>query len=1308
MAPMTVFASGADTVEVGANLLEDIDPEYSSVAVEMETDEEGVANGFLQVKRANTWSNGDTRWRGLAYTFNTPIEKGNTYFLEFRMRTTTKPVNTNTDDSSIATDGKNYTRIRINGNVTHSTTNSTSWSVKSAGQGTELLHNKNGMDEIWINEEWNTYVVALENVTATADNAYIYFCGGTGDFPESFEIDDFRLYTIVDGNPSNCTEDCYDFSTLPRIETHTEAVKGVFQPIWQNDFTKSSKPSVIYVNRTSGYSRIPANSGSDTCVSYDMDGLMLTPGTYKLEAELRRGDWYMDGSENKSNVTATIDFAEGTNDRTFKKAVDITWSNVSEKITITENTELSAISFETLGESNALDIGNVSFMLVAPLLDGTTEELGSSTTLTTTDLLDGATVTFGDSATKSVPVNADNGYLTIAPRTGTVNMNLFPIKLNVIPDGETTYYVSFNIRSSVLLSNNDTSRTDTDLFRFRVMANVDNVERVNAGYSEKYIVPTSSSTVIMDKDPNGSNRYGRIPMDGEWAHFEGKFTPSASEGSLELFINRGTADERLPIDIDDFKVWTDDGEIFSADFNDSTKLYVGTSTDYNKFYPSAGVSFVYDIQDEFIRVTPNAENIPSVSYDLTGIGAVYGEGIYSFDAELRAGEYVFDNYPYKGTNDSHEVTVTFNLNDIDATDGDEDKTEVITRGLNTMWEEMQFSVIVPAGYELTGYTVTTNYTGMPLDVKNAKLSSDKFPVIEDTESDDINYLNGVTMRTENTTPVLVSNDDTTYLSIGERLNDSTNFLVIKLKADMNAGEKYYVSMRVRGTDGATTKIRPKFDLDSKDDTLVVMEAFSAENGGNLTVDGLDTVAGMNAEYIVPTQAVVDAGVSSWVIMDHEAGDHKRVFPLTNVTSEWQTFEGYFTLAQDVSANASQIVIQRGNDSKHVQPFEIDDLVVWKQVGDRKSIVYENYFENEEDLDGIAAKAVIDRITPVSDYFCLEPFDVSSEMTITYNLALTDEQRVEGRYRFGVKVRTATEAQAKAVVSFIYNDGTTDTERFTIGNDWSGIGITKSFDAAPNIKAISISIDSDVPVFLTAPKLNIQYKWEHGYPNWGITMVLLKKMQGKMQVPKRVEFLPDGDFETIQPVIYNSAIAKTQTEADAGFWAKQTAGHATTLEVVTEENNTFVRVNDVDTSARGVWYNTGITLEPGEYTFSVDLRVSENPEANNYTAYTWHSEAKDWQYMRTILQDPNQMSIGHYDLFDPVDKKTAMNDTGYVVGYQSKVTREWTTYTDTIVIDKPTVIIFKIGGGTSGQPDSHGFDIDNVSLKGYASADKTQG
>ena len=160
-------------------------------------------------------------------------------------------------------------------------------------------------------------------------------------------------------------------------------------------------------------------------------------------------------------------------------------------------------------------------------------------------------------------------------------------------------------------------------------------------------------------------------------------------------------------------------------------------------------------------------------------------------------------------------------------------------------------------------------------------------------------------------------------------------------------------------------------------------------------------------------------------------------------------------------------------------------------------------------------------------------------------------------------------------------------------------------------------------------------------------------------------------------------------------------------MVTEDDNTFIRVNNVDSSGRGVWYNTGVTLEPGEYTFSVDLRVSETSESKNYTAYTWHNAEKDWQYMRTILQNPDQMSLGHYGLFNPVDKKTAMNNDGYVTGYQSKITREWTTYTDTIVIEKPTVIIFKIGGGTSGQPDSHGFDIDNVSLTGYIYADKAE-
>jgi len=1120
------------------------------------------------------------------------------------------------------------------------------------------------------NLDWTKYTASFDTPTALK---FLLRRGYSGEIA-GFDIDNFKIWYEKDGNTVTVYENDFD--------DRTKSLGSAFV-----------KNEARFIHAfEEDYSEMHTSFGNAPYIEYNVAELNLGEGGYTFSVDMKLPDFVFKGGSNAKvkeaeqynirKATVTFYYSDGTTEApttAVTKDVVAAWDRLSMSAAVPRGCTLVSIKLVTdVEDGRYVMIKNPSLVKDYEYSQIFSDSDGLANLLTNSKV----TASEG-TGIATVDTDQNNGFLTVPTRTYGAS-NFVTLTLEDVIEVGTTYYISYDARLHVNAHN-------ISVIPYVIRQKFGSSVAVSE-YDGTFFATTVNTEYTTADNASGAS-YTFPSINTKWSHVEFKATPTNKEGTpISIVFDRGTYSQNHAFDIDNVKVVAVDSNgnervIYENSFDDAAV----SPTNGKEKFDSSSVQLIHDFERDYSTIKPMGNELASVNYDLRnlevdGYGEVaLGEGVYTLEFDARVPLFVFT----KDADNNRTFTVTFTFDNGD--------TSVVTATATPVWASKALHCIVPKDRSLVSVDIEmTEKNGtslLALDYANISLTCEAFPVVEAEDKEEINYLDGVTMYVDNTVPTEVNVDPNPYLTVGKRNTADNNFLVINPNTSFNADTVYFFSMRVRGTDGATTQIRPKFDTDNNDKTLITKEATT------IAIPGYTDYIGMNADYIVPTESMFDDGVCSWSPVLGET----RGFPYTRVGSEWTTFEGSFTPTETLEAGKGKIYIGRGPNSAYVQPIDIDDIRIWTADG---TVVYENYFDSDSDTTGISSpnNASITRVSPVPNFLELTPIDKNKDMVITYNLDLTDEEAVEGRYNFQTRVRTKSNTEATAVITFEYSDGTADTKIITFGSEWTYIGIYEDLDKNPDLVSVRVTIDSDVPVFLTDPLLYINYKWEGGFPNRGIVMLLLKKRQGEMARPRLVEFLPAGDFETVTPTVHNEVIPMKQDETHEGFWAKQWASSATALSVVTENDNTFVRVSDLNSDQRGIYYNTGITLQPGKYTFSVDLRISETASDKNYAAYNWHSSDKSWMYMRTVLQNPDSMTSGNYANFEPVDTATAMNPTGMAIGYQSKITREWTTYTDELVITKPTTIIFKIGGGTSGASDSHGFDIDNVSIKGYVYAD----
>lgn len=655
-------------------------------------------------------------------------------------------------------------------------------------------------------------------------------------------------------------------------------------------------------------------------------------------------------------------------------------------------------------------------------------------------------------------------------------------------------------------------------------------------FSARTGVETDQTVKLQARFYGSNTGMPEITLTNEWQNYIGVWTNNV-DGSAGQNINfsiniNGNKAVDTPIDIDNLVIWEDtngnmildDGETIAYSENYNTAGdYVGLSTSNNyicsKFYDringswpteanSVGASIIAKNERYYNNFTHLFEdNYAYGDLEYSNIKDA-GEGVYTFTAEIRLPyHYNYDMTSITSADpaaaqvyydlNKHDVKVTFALSDGTSIT---EKSMTLKDAASSDWSSIAAAVVVNEGYTLTAVKAElvsavnpdTDEAVVPADkqvlsFRNAWLTSEALPIVEAEEGDDDNYLDQIKPTyNDNTIPstVIEANPDG-ELYISERPNDGTktqNFLVIKLDEALPAGE-YKISYTIRAEE--YVRIRTTINGATESEDTVDQHGNSTKTpSGYFIADGGD----------IATPCYINNNGVKWLWSGIEAGSEK-------------TFVGKFTTTEKIkyptiTFNRSDVA----SDGKSA--LVIDNFRIWYETagGKEVNVCYEKF--DSEDLSiaisgnsAAGSEYTIEHMLPVS-HILYTPRDPEETMSVNYDLDLTVDESVEGKYSFKAMVKLAepTDKAAKARVYFNYSDGTYDVDYIDLSEDWSYIGRSGWLERNPKLESITIEFDSDVPVMLIKPELNIFYKYTYGKPNRGIVMVLLKKLQGKMIDP----------------------------------------------------------------------------------------------------------------------------------------------------------------------------------------------------------------
>lgn len=778
--------------------------------------------------------------------------------------------------------------------------------------------------------------------------------------------------------------------------------------------------------------------------------------------------------------------------------------------------------------------------------------------------------------------------------------------------------------------------------------------------------------------PIGDADYG-IKLMPNWQHFDASLeVPSnvaeLGDGEVHFALLGYTwGGWHHPYDIDNLKVYTKNADgtpnepLFTADFD--TPITVGTNpgefSAYKRNGGTAGVDFDVTTPEDFERVAGNTVDNTFVTYTFDNYELP--AGVYDLVGDLRYADYDYDLSALSPDN-SANVTVTATI------DGD---TLTLASGkITTEWSALEADpLIFHESVTLTEVKITTDKKN-PIDFKNVALTltdglTDAVTAAgENLLTGSLTASNRVTVADENVTDALGNSVEANgYLRVANIPNSAMELIRIDSSYLPEMGKPYYVAFDVRTVnEDETTSIRAY---------------------GNSKSQEVVDVPRMNKNYLKPTannefEYALDTGAGGWYMTGEM------------ITSEWKHFEGQYTPVADPK-NGIVITLYDG-PSNNPKSFDIDNFEIYYYgAGGQKVTAYSDNFEGETAGERVSVRTsgiTKSIITEVAATVSTVEASADNPAKLTYDL---DGVLSDSRYHFAIDLRAAD--GGTATVSYTLKNGTTKTlTTAELGANWVTASGVIRLDDGERLTSITVLTDVTTALSFKDAELVSQVRpVDKGMPNRGIVMMMLLKKNGGSIRPVKTELVSD-DLEG--EVIIKEVGSTAQSAADAGWYAKIDESKSTKLELVKENDNSFIRVRDLDKGQRGIYYNSGVMLDAGTYTLSVDLRVSEAETDANYTAYTWHGTAGSYQEMRVNITDASNINSPGYGARNGVDKDTFYDVDGTTVGWGKKITDEWTTYTDTIVLDKPTLAVFKIGGYTGGASDSHGFDIDNFSIIGY--------
>lgn len=787
-----------------------------------------------------------------------------------------------------------------------------------------------------------------------------------------------------------------------------------------------------------------------------------------------------------NNRDVRLVLADGTNqliNTTFNVTTD--WNSYTYTFDVPkgETYTLNELSFGGTGlayDNDSFDIAKLSLKPVDRFDDADNYLEGAAKTLEDAEMLEMA-----------ADPKTDGGYVTVGRRPWyfksdkyEARTQIFNIWLNEDYDASKYYFVSFKARHSVETNNG---------LRFQAKLTTDQGEITSAG-----------SGISLEDNT------------AKWNDVKFIFDPVSGKTAdkIALYVRVTNATRDIPLDIDDLVIWkgssstdapTAQNIIYSENYNDLNGDYFSLET-AGKLYNAGNAELSIGADSNFTRLSI-ADNKTSGSIEFSRLTDIDGKapatGVYTFNADTRV-PYFFNSELVSSTrNDSllepfyaknaHKATVTFVLADGDSTTADEEMTFVSDIGPHFI--NINKSIIIPEGYTLISVKIAPTFSDafadnacpLAIDLKNLYLSKEDFGVIETGDSK--NYLDNVTaVPDSNTIPSYVEvneKDGKLYISERENVDDiPNNFLKLFVEHNAVAGRKYFISYEITAENNL--RIRQKVNLVTK------TENYGVGNLDNVVTGFINEVKGESE--LVSVYYKNNAG-AEWLYNQLEAG----------VTYK---FKGEFTPTES-STDLLRVTIDHGATAEKTSAVTLDNLRIWYEEDGEEIEVYSNDFNGEDYLNCIYGNVYLNKSYSFTQRFdcshsLYTPIDSSKPMSVTYDLELTDEESVEGKYIFTAmaKLSQATSKTSRAIVTFRFDDGSTSVNYVDITDEWTLIGIQQRVGRTPDLVSITVTFDTDVAVQLTRPVLTIGYRWEYGRPNTGIVMMLLKKLEGKFNDPWR--------------------------------------------------------------------------------------------------------------------------------------------------------------------------------------------------------------
>lgn len=759
---------------------------------------------------------------------------------------------------------------------------------------------------------------------------------------------------------------------------------------------------------------------------------------------------------------------------------------------------LSSLSFGGTGkayDNDAFDLSRISLKLIP---DGASRPVYGADD----NFLDNAKETYNGGIYTDHDLNTANGYITISQRDwsnkGTYaepGLEVFAVCTGGKYDPDFSYYMQFDARNHVPSDGNQSF-----FFRFcdiNVANDTSNTQTLSSDSEWQTFIFSHS---MNDSDYENKNLRFRIVRSSLW---------SSTDPSTDPF----TIWAGIPVDFDNIIIWREpaggDGVYTDADKANNNLLY---SENFNnkdtKYELEAGTNYYatnrilvetklysHNFENSFGRLSVASDSdTPLLSYTDLNNGEGHGEGVYAFSAQLRT-HYNYENIRYTpadidkfNTSNNHKAKITFTMTPVD---GGSDVTVTRTADVNYLWSTFEAAVTVEKGYKLTKIDITPEFNttyAIPtaargLDFANAYLGYYDYETIETQDSK--NYLADTTIYTENALPKEVVVEDTNgYIYVSERVERATAPVAIKVNGTVSANKTYFIEYDIKAEGSADKmEIRPTLRSGSEEGSTAVRL-----KGNRASGDGyFEATSGSG---LTTYDASSDGNGPTWYLSELKNGVMYH-------------FKGSFV---PLATSSNFYYILREGRGEYPHAIYIDNFRIYDENG----VNVCNYdFQNDGDID-LAYKPnpsntsyEIEHILPVN-YTLYTPMDNTQPMKLTYDIQLTEAEKVEGKYQFKteVKLAEASEGTAKARVLFNFSDGSSQVHYIELTEKWSTIGIADRLERYPTLETVTVEFDTDVPVMMRDSSLYITYRWQYGKPNTGIVMVLIKKMQGMMTDPWR--------------------------------------------------------------------------------------------------------------------------------------------------------------------------------------------------------------